>query len=121
VAPARTFGDEASVAAAGTIENGGSGIPMSAAPEFLAAGLGDKVDEGTAAGVSVDEGEALGCCCSGVEDGVGVSEGVGSAVGVGVGTGTAAVGVALEVADSVADAAGVSVAVIAGSGVVDAV
>jgi hypothetical protein len=94
---------------------------MSVALEALATGLGDKVDEGAAAGVSADEGDALGCCCSGVEDGVGVCEGGGSTVGVGVATGTAAVGVGLEVADSVADGVGVAVAVIAGWGVVEGV
>jgi hypothetical protein len=70
---------EDSVAAAGTIEKGGSGMLISELIGGFITGLDEATGEAAVAGVSVDDATG---CCSGVGEGLTVSEDDASTVGV---------------------------------------
>jgi hypothetical protein len=78
---ATSLAGEDLAATAGTIEKGGSGMPMSELAGRFISGLEEATGEVAVAGVSVDDEGATGCC-SGVGDGLTVSEGDASTVGV---------------------------------------
>ena len=76
---APSFAEKDSLAAAGTIEKGGKGMPISELIEGFTTGLEEATGEAAVARVSVDDATG---CCSGVGDGLAVSEGDAAGLGV---------------------------------------